>query len=43
LNCRIILGGVVRVGDAITWCDPGSIDAALRRENEATPLQPPPE
>lgn len=43
LNCRIIVGGIVRVGDPIVWCDPGSIDAALRAANEATPLEPPPE
>jgi len=43
LNCRIVIGGVIRQGDRIEWCDPESIDAALRRANEATPLEQPPE
>lgn len=43
LNCRIVQGGVVRRGDRITWCDPATLDPALRQANEATPLQPPPE
>jgi MOSC domain-containing protein YiiM len=43
LNCRIITGGPIRVGDAIMACDPGAIDMAIRRANEAIPLQPPPE
>ena len=43
LNCRIIVGGVVRMGDPIEWCDPHLLDAELRRANEATPLEPPPE
>jgi MOSC domain-containing protein YiiM len=43
LNCRIIVGGPVRVGDRIQWCDPGSLDAETRRANEAIPLAPLPE
>jgi MOSC domain-containing protein YiiM len=39
LNCRIIVGGIVRVGDSISWCDPKTIDASLRRANEAMPLE----
>ena len=39
LNCRIIVGGTVRVGDRIEWCDPGSIEASVRRANEAIPLE----
>jgi len=43
LNCRIIVGGRVRPGDRIEWCDPGTIESALREANEATPLEAPPE
>jgi MOSC domain-containing protein YiiM len=43
LNCRIVVGGLVRVGARIEWCDPGSLDVAIRQANEATPLQPEPE
>ena len=43
LNCRIIIGGLTRVGDSIVWCDPGAIDIAIRRANEATPIEPAPE
>jgi MOSC domain-containing protein YiiM len=39
LNCRIIIGGVIRAHDNIESCDPDSIDAALRNANEATPLE----
>lgn len=38
LNCRIIVGGVVRPEDAVTACDPAMIDARLRAANEAIPL-----
>jgi MOSC domain-containing protein YiiM len=38
LNCRIVVGGAIRVGDPIAWCDPGTLDADLRRANEAIPL-----
>lgn len=38
LNCRIIVGGVVRPEDAVTPCDPASIDARLRAANDAIPL-----
>lgn len=43
LNCRIIVGGRVRISDRIEWCDPNALDASLRRANEATPLETPPE
>jgi MOSC domain-containing protein YiiM len=43
LNCRIVLGGIVRSHERIEWCDPASLDIAIRRANEATPLEPPPE
>jgi len=43
LNCRIIVDGVVRVSESIEWCDPGSLDVSVRRANEATPLERPPE
>jgi MOSC domain-containing protein YiiM len=35
LNCRIIVGGIIRLGDRIAWCDPESLEASLRRANEA--------
>jgi MOSC domain-containing protein YiiM len=43
LNCRIVVGGIARVGDRIDVCDPSSLDAAVRRANEAVPLEPAPE
>ena len=43
LNCRIITGGIVRMGDRIVWCDPGALESAIRRANEAIPLEPAPE
>ena len=43
LNCRITLGGTIRVGDPIAWCDPESIEPGLTRANDATPLAPLPE
>ena len=43
LNCRIVSGARIRTGDRIVWCAPGTIDAAIRRDNEAIPLAPPPE
>ena len=43
LNCRIIVGGIIRVGDRIEPCDPHSLEASLRRANEATQLERPPE
>jgi MOSC domain-containing protein YiiM len=42
LNCRIVVGGIIRVHDPIEWCDPGSLDVSVRRANEATPLERPP-
>ena len=43
LNCRIVAGGVIRAGDQIEPCAPGSIDAEARAANEAMPLERPPE
>jgi len=43
LNCRIIVSGTIRVHDRIEWCDPVTLDAAIRQANEAIPLQPAPE
>ena len=43
LNCRIIVGGMIRVGDHIGPCAPEALDPALRSENEATPLERPPQ
>jgi MOSC domain-containing protein YiiM len=43
LNCRIMVGGMIRTHDRIQWCDPGSIDVAVRLANEAIPLERPPE
>ena len=42
LNCRILVGGVVRAGDAVAPCDPGSLDARIRAANDAIPLEAPP-
>lgn len=43
LNGRIIVGGVIRTGDRVAWCDPASLDARVREANEAIPLGKPPE
>ena len=43
LNCRIVIGGIIRNLERIEWCDPASLDISVRRANEATPLEPPPE
>jgi MOSC domain-containing protein YiiM len=43
LNCRIVVGGIIRPRDCITWCDPGSLDVSVRQANEAVPLERPPE
>ncbi len=43
LNCRIIVGGMIRPHDRIEWCDPESVDKSLRSANEATPLEPAPD
>ena len=42
LNCRIVVGGVIRPADAVTPCDPDSIDPRTREANDAIPLQPAP-
>ena len=39
LNCRIIVGGIIRLGDRIDWCDPEALEASVRRANEAMPLE----
>jgi MOSC domain-containing protein YiiM len=43
LNCRIIVGGIIRAHDRIEWCDPGSLDVSVRLANEAVPLERPPD
>ena len=43
LNCRIIMGGIIRNLERIEWCDPASLDISVRLANEASPLEPPPE
>jgi len=43
LNCRIIVGGLIRAHDRIDWCDPNSLDPYVRLANEATPLERPPD
>ena len=43
LNCRIIVGGSIQIGDDIMWCDPESIASSLRLANEAIPLERPPD
>ena len=43
LNCRIVLGGIIRTHDRIEWCDPASLDLSIRLANEAVPLEAPPE
>jgi MOSC domain-containing protein YiiM len=43
LNCRIVVGGIIRTHDRVEWCEPGSLDVSVRLANEAIPLQRPPE
>ncbi len=43
LNCRIIVGGVVRTGDRIAQCERLTLEASLLAANEATPLERPPD
>jgi len=43
LNCRIVVGGIIRTHDRIGWCDPDSLEVSVRLANEAIPLQRPPE
>ena len=43
LNCRIVVGGAIHEGDRVAWCDPDALDVSIRRANEATPLERPPE
>lgn len=42
LNCRIVVGGVLRAGDPVNPCDTASIDPALRSATEAVPVAPAP-
>ena len=43
LNCRIVVGGVLRCGRSRSVpCDPASIDPALRSATEAVPVAPAP-
>jgi MOSC domain-containing protein YiiM len=37
LNCRIVVGGAVRVGDRIEPCDPSTLDVEVRKANDAVP------
>jgi MOSC domain-containing protein YiiM len=43
LNCRIIVGGIIRARDRVEWCDPRSLDAETRQANEKVPLERPPD
>ena len=43
LNARVVVGGMVRAGDAILPLDAASVDPRARAANEAHPLEPPPE
>ena len=43
LNCRIVIGGILRNHERIKWRDPASLDISLRLANEATPLDRPPD
>lgn len=43
LNARVIVGGLLRVDDAISPLDAADIDPATRAANEAHALEPPPE
>ena len=42
LNCRIVVGGTIHQNDRIEWCPADSLDVAVRMENEAISLEPPP-
>lgn len=43
LNSRIVVGGIIRIGDRIEWCAPDSLEVSIRSANEAIPLERPPE
>jgi MOSC domain-containing protein YiiM len=43
LNARVIVGGTIRIGDAIEPCPPDDVDPVLRAENERNVLEAPPE
>ena len=43
LNCRIVVGGIIHMKDRIEWRHADSLDVAIRMQNEAIPLERPPE
>ncbi len=43
LNARVIVGGVITVGDSIESCNPDEIDQLVRAANEQIDLEAPPE
>src|SRR5664279_1104121 len=43
LNCRIVMGGIIRNLERIEWCDSASLDLSVRLANEATTLETPQE
>jgi MOSC domain-containing protein YiiM len=43
LNCRGIIGGAIRKGDGVEWCDPKSLDPARRPFNELQSVHRPPD
>ena len=43
LNCRIVVGGIIRTRNRIESCNPGSLDVSVRLANEQTPLERPPD
>ena len=43
LNCRIVIGGNIRIHDHVEWCNPSSLPVSVRLANEATPLERPPD
>jgi MOSC domain-containing protein YiiM len=42
LNCRIVVGGVIRVQDEMLPCEADTVDPRLRAANEAIPVEPAP-
>jgi len=43
LNCRIVVGGMIRPGDAIVPCDAKELDPGVRAANDSIALERPPE
>ena len=41
LNARVVVGGIINVGDVIRPCEPDAIDPKIREANELHGLQPP--